>query len=184
MNDGLIAGEVFETHLGWMAIAATELGIVRTSLPEPAPELAFEVLADLNPDITGTSNHATSDAVQLLDRYCRGEDVSSTGSKLTIPDGRNTRVAREKRAAAYLVANTRTYAWLAEQASGSRTSARAAGRAMATNPVPIIIPCHRVVGSDGNLHGFGGSVGLPLKSKLLMMEGVTPRPIANRQGRF
>ena len=184
MNDGLIAGEVFETHLGWMAIAATERGIVRTSLPEPAPELALEVLADLNPDITGTSNHATSDAVQLLDRYCRGEDVSLDGIK--VDDSGWTEYTRRARKACRGIprGNTRTYAWLAEQASGSRTSARAAGRAMATNPVPIIIPCHRVVGSDGNLHGFGGSVGLPLKSKLLMMEGVTPRPIANRQGRL
>jgi methylated-DNA-[protein]-cysteine S-methyltransferase len=47
---------------------------------------------------------------------------------------------------------------------------RAAGQAMARNPLPLVVPCHRVVGSDGGLHGFGGSVGLPLKQRLLELE--------------
>ena len=183
MNNGIVAGEIFETYLGWMAIAATELGIARTSLPEPAPENALEALADLNPDIIGTSNSATSDAVQLLHRYCRGEDVSLDGIKVDVSGW--TEYSRRARTACRGIprGNTRTYSWLAEQASGSRTSARAAGRAMATNPVPIIIPCHRVVGADGRLHGFGGSVGLPLKSKLLVMEGAMSHPITKKQGR-
>ena len=180
MNNGYIATEIFETNLGWMAIAATEHGIARTSLPEPAPEIALEVLTDLEPDVAGTSNPAISDATQLLIRYCEGEDVSLGGIK--VDDSRWTEYTRRARSACRAIprGETRTYAWLAEQASGFRASARAAGRAMATNPVPIIIPCHRVIGSTGNLHGFGGSVGLPLKSKLLMMEGATPRPIANK----
>ncbi len=183
MKDGLVAGEIFETNLGWMAIAATELGIVRTSLPEPTPEIALDVLADLDFQPIGASNPATSNAAQLLIRFCEGEDVSLDG--IEVDDSGWTEYTRRARQACRGIprGKTRTYAWLAEQASGSRTSARAAGRAMATNPVPIIIPCHRVVGSDGNLHGFGGSVGLPLKSKLLMMEGATPRPITNNQGR-
>ncbi|MCX7840873.1 MAG: MGMT family protein, partial [Anaerolineae bacterium] len=45
----------------------------------------------------------------------------------------------------------------------------AVGRALATNPLPIVLPCHRVLGSDGGLHGYGG--GLPLKKKLLELEG-------------
>lgn len=47
--------------------------------------------------------------------------------------------------------------------------ARAVGRANARNPIPIIIPCHRVIGADGSLVGFGG--GLPLKERLLELEG-------------
>lgn len=179
MNNGLVAGEVFETRLGWMAVAATERGIVRTSLPEPTPEIALEALADIDTQLTGTSNPAANDAMQLLIRYCEGEVVSLGGIK--VDDSKWTEYTRRARNACRDIprGETRTYAWLAEQASGSRASARAAGRAMATNPVPIIIPCHRVVGSNGHLHGFGGSVGLPLKSKLLMMEGATPRPTTN-----
>jgi methylated-DNA-[protein]-cysteine S-methyltransferase len=63
----------------------------------------------------------------------------------------------------------RSYAWLAA-AAGNPRAARAAGQAMARNPVPIIIPCHRVVASDGSLGGFGG--GLGMKRRLLALEGV------------
>jgi methylated-DNA-[protein]-cysteine S-methyltransferase len=48
---------------------------------------------------------------------------------------------------------------------------RAVGRANATNPMPIVIPCHRVIGKDGKLHGYGGGDGLPTKEWLLKFEG-------------
>ncbi len=51
-------------------------------------------------------------------------------------------------------------------------AARAVGRAEATNPMPLIIPCHRVIGADGKLRGYGGGLGLPTKEWLLKMEGV------------
>ena len=66
--------------------------------------------------------------------------------------------------------STSTYAELARRA-GNPKAFRAAGATMATNPVPIVVPCHRVLGSDGTLHGFGG--GLDMKARLLALEGVT-----------
>jgi methylated-DNA-[protein]-cysteine S-methyltransferase len=53
---------------------------------------------------------------------------------------------------------------------GNEHAARAVGRAEATNPIPLIIPCHRVLGSDGSLHGYGGPGGIKLKAWLLQME--------------
>jgi len=53
---------------------------------------------------------------------------------------------------------------------GNLAAIRAVGRANGSNPIPIIIPCHRVIGADGSLTGFGG--GLPLKQALLKLEGV------------
>ena len=61
-----------------------------------------------------------------------------------------------------------TYAELARRA-GRPNAYRAVGHTMATNPIPIVIPCHRVLGSDGGLHGFGG--GLDMKRRLLALEG-------------
>ena len=63
---------------------------------------------------------------------------------------------------------TVTYAELAARAGNPR-AARAAGHACATNPIPIVLPCHRVLGSDGGLHGYGG--GLHVKEQLLRLEG-------------
>jgi len=65
----------------------------------------------------------------------------------------------------------RSYAWVAEKV-GDPNAARAVGGALGRNPVPIVIPCHRVVGSHGGLRGFGG--GLPLKKWLLALESGQP----------
>ena len=65
----------------------------------------------------------------------------------------------------------RTYGEIAA-AIGRPKAARAVGRALATNPMPIVIPCHRVVGHDGRLHGYGGPGGLETKAWLLRLEGV------------
>jgi methylated-DNA-[protein]-cysteine S-methyltransferase len=62
----------------------------------------------------------------------------------------------------------RSYRWVAERVGGSQY-ARAVGHALGANPVPIIVPCHRVVTSEGSLGGFTG--GLPVKRKLLQLEG-------------
>ncbi len=67
---------------------------------------------------------------------------------------------------------TASYAQVAVDA-GNPNAYRAAGTACGANPVVIVVPCHRVVGSDGGLHGFGG--GLPTKTWLLEHEGITLR---------
>jgi O-6-methylguanine DNA methyltransferase len=53
---------------------------------------------------------------------------------------------------------------------GRPNAARAVGRSEATNPIPLVIPCHRVLGSDGHLHGYGGPGGIRLKQWLLNLE--------------
>jgi methylated-DNA-[protein]-cysteine S-methyltransferase len=65
----------------------------------------------------------------------------------------------------------RTYAWIAERV-GHPNSARAVGGALGTNPVPIFIPCHRVVAHDGHLGGFSG--GISIKKSLLALESGQP----------
>ncbi|MBN1963830.1 MAG: methylated-DNA--[protein]-cysteine S-methyltransferase [Anaerolineae bacterium] len=63
-----------------------------------------------------------------------------------------------------------TYGQLA-QFIGEPQASRAVGRALGTNPIPLVIPCHRVIGSDGKLHGYGAGAGLPTKRWLLELEG-------------
>ena len=65
---------------------------------------------------------------------------------------------------------TSTYKDIAIQV-GKPNAARAVGRVEATNPIPLVIPCHRVLGSDGSLHGYGGPGGIKLKAWLLQLEG-------------
>jgi methylated-DNA-[protein]-cysteine S-methyltransferase len=65
---------------------------------------------------------------------------------------------------------TRTYSDIALEIHRPRAY-RAVGRANATNPMPIVIPCHRLIGTDGKLHGYGGGEGLKTKEWLLRLEG-------------
>jgi methylated-DNA-[protein]-cysteine S-methyltransferase len=69
---------------------------------------------------------------------------------------------------------TRSYGWLAKQ-MGVPGRARAIGAMMGQNPIPLWLPCHRVVASDGTLHGFGG--GLAMKRELLELEQALPAPL-------
>jgi len=64
---------------------------------------------------------------------------------------------------------TRSYGQIAAQI-GKPKAPRAVGRANATNPIPLVIPCHRVIGSDGNLRGYGAGEGIKTKAWLLDLE--------------
>jgi methylated-DNA-[protein]-cysteine S-methyltransferase len=63
---------------------------------------------------------------------------------------------------------TRTYGWVARKVGGGAGIFQAVGAALGSNPVPLIIPCHRVLGADGSLHGYAG--GLEMKARLLALE--------------
>ena len=76
--------------------------------------------------------------------------------------------------------STRSYAQLAQRL-GNPNGTRAVGAANGRNPLPIVLPCHRVIGADGGLTGFGG--GLPVKAALLRLEGaLAPTEVAPRTG--
>ncbi len=84
---------------------------------------------------------------------------------------------------------TRSYAQLAEMAGSTVSASRAAGQAMRNNPLPVIVPCHRVIAAGGDLHGFAGSCdgsseALARKRTLLELEGwVPPDRIGERRMR-
>lgn len=72
---------------------------------------------------------------------------------------------------------TRTYGWIAQRI-GKPAAARAVGRALGSNPFAPMIPCHRVVGSDGKLTGYSGRGGTETKRRMLAQEAKTGRPAA------
>jgi methylated-DNA-[protein]-cysteine S-methyltransferase len=109
--------------------------------------------------------------VEAVQRYLAGEVVDFSGFPVDLgkqPPFR-TRVLEACRRIPY--GRTMTYAQLAAKA-GNPHAARAAGSAMSHNPVPIIIPCHRVLRTGGGLGGFSSPGGVSLKERLLAMESV------------
>ena len=158
-----------QTAWGWVGLAASTTGIVRIILPVGSREGAWAAVQRDWPGASGGTNSHLA-ALQLkLQRYFRGEDVSFQDQALDLQSATAFLARVWEVVRAIPRGEVRSYRWVAQQVGSSR-GARAVGRAMAINPFPIVVPCHRVVGQHGELTGFGG--GLEMKHRLLAMEGV------------
>jgi methylated-DNA-[protein]-cysteine S-methyltransferase len=156
-----------DSPFGTLLAAATTRGLVRVAFPEEDVDSVLERLARrLSPRIVEA--HAPLDPLRReLDEYFAGRrhefDLPLDWS-LIGPFGR--RVLRVTSEIPY--GGVLSYAEVATEA-GSPRGSRAAGNALGSNPMPIVIPCHRVLRSGGNLGGYGG--GLERKRWLLDLEG-------------
>jgi len=162
-----LAYERHDTPFGTMLVVAGDAGIVRIALDAEAEE---DVLADLarriSPRIGRTGRDGITAARDQLDGYFSGK---LTAFDLPL-DWRLTRGFRREvlaETAAIPYGSTASYAEMAERA-GSPRAVRAAGSALATNPLPIVVPCHRVLRSDGAVGSYLG--GSSMKEALLEME--------------
>ena len=160
-------GELNGTPLGDLRLAATDFGLVAVEWSESQPEFD-SFLARLKRPILPNERRIKPYARELAE-YLDGKRQA-----FTIPiDWTIFRpFQREALQAVFRIpyGETRTYAEIAAQINRP-LAWRAVGRANATNPMPLVIPCHRVIGSDGKLHGYGGGEGLPTKEWLLRLEG-------------
>jgi methylated-DNA-[protein]-cysteine S-methyltransferase len=164
---GLAYAEV-ETPIGRLIAAATDDGLVRLSLPNDSPERVLGGLEERFGSAPTESAEAMADTSRELHEYFAGErDEFTMPLDFALTSGFDRRACEAMARIGY--GETITYAELAERA-GNRRAARAAGHACATNPIAIVVPCHRVLGSNGSLHGYGG--GLDMKRYLLRLEGV------------
>jgi methylated-DNA-[protein]-cysteine S-methyltransferase len=162
-----------ESPFGDLLLAATKRGIVRLAFPEEDVDSVLERLSRrLSPRIVEAPGRLDR-ARRELDEYFAGRrrsfDVEIDWSLVGGPFGRKVlRVTSEIPYGGVL-----SYREVASDA-GSPRGSRAAGNALGSNPVPIIVPCHRVLHSGGGLGGYGG--GLDRKRWLLELEGaLAPR---------
>ena len=151
---------------GWIGMVGSELGLCRLSMKH-TPE---EVLEDLADDLWGSQQDdaAFPQARKCLERYFGGENGALDGIPLDLTNAPPFFGAAWEACRSIPPGETRSYAWLAAEA-GRPNAARAAGQAMARNPLALVIPCHRVIGSSGDLHGYGAG-GLAVKARLLQLE--------------
>ena len=163
------AYDVLDTPIGWIGMLATDSGLARTTLPKASRE---ECADALNAD-DGRAHHDPERFTAIADRllaYFAGAPVSFEDVRVDVEDASRFHRAAWEGCRSIPFGETRNYKWVAAQA-GRPGAARAAGQSMARNRLPIIIPCHRVIGSDGRLVGYGrGSSMLRLKRWLLDLE--------------
>jgi O-6-methylguanine DNA methyltransferase len=159
---------IIETALGWLGLVQSPAGLRAVTLPCRDRDAALEQVLALGAR-QEAGDHELGDLPERLRRYARGEPVAFSDAldfAAATPFQRAVWQATQE----IPYGQTRSYGWLAATVGRPR-AARAVGQAMAANPWPIIVPCHRVVSSNGHLGGYGG--GLDMKERLLLLEGVT-----------
>ena len=161
--------DLFDTELGWVAAVINQNGATRTTLPEPSEEKALEQISIALSEGSRTPDDEMAQLRNTVQRYCAGKKTDL--SKIPVDYSDATPFFQEiwNACRTIPVGETRSYRWLAIEA-GNPAAVRACGQAMARNRLPLLVPCHRVIGSDGKLHGFGGSLGLTMKQRLLDLE--------------
>jgi methylated-DNA-[protein]-cysteine S-methyltransferase len=166
MDSVLLKLVLFDTCRGWMGAVSSLKGLKQIILPQKSRE---EVLSTLKGDysLVDDADALFNDLPQRLQCYLSGEPVDFPDRL----DFEGTTVFRQKvwiAAQAIPYGETRSYAWISGKLGYDSRASRAAGQALGKNPLPIIIPCHRVLNAGGGLGGF--SAGLELKRYLLRLE--------------
>ena len=167
--------DIFQTAWGWVGVAATGRGVCAIVLPKTSRRAAERDLRNAGAVGDASSNGTgKSAAVHLkaaraaLGAYLNGK-VRSFDLPLDLEGQPRFRRKVWEVLQTIPYGRVRSYGWVARKV-GKPKAARAVGGACGANPVPLLVPCHRVIAGDGSLGGFSG--GLGVKKRLLRLEGI------------
>ncbi|MFK0689959.1 methylated-DNA--[protein]-cysteine S-methyltransferase [Mesorhizobium sp. IMUNJ 23033] len=171
---------VFETVLGFMGIAWSEAGLMRLCLPERNRDtVERRLLRHPGVAASGEQPRWVVGLIASIKAYATGEDVDFSGVPVDLAGIDDFRLAIYDAARKLGYGETTTYGELAKRA-GHAGLPRETGAALGANPVPLVIPCHRILAAGGKIGGFSAPGGSATKEKMLAMEGVRvgPPPVA------
>lgn len=159
---------IFKTNLGWIGLLLVDGKVAELTFGWETKEEASQRLP-VDAKEVRPSDSNVADIVDRLKAYASGEAVDL--AEIPVVYHATTEFKRTVLQECQRIpcGETLTYGELAKVA-GSPQASRAVGNTMATNKIPLIIPCHRVVGSAGGLGGFSAPQGLDMKKRLLAME--------------
>jgi methylated-DNA-[protein]-cysteine S-methyltransferase len=168
---------VFETACGFCGIAWNNAGITGFQLPARTAKATERDLRRRVPGADpGTPPPQVADVIGAVARYFAGEKIDFTDVQVDL--GQQDELFKQIYAATRRVGwgMTTTYGTLAKELDAGPEVARVVGQAMARNPVPLIVPCHRVLAAGGKVGGFSAPGGSVAKARMLELEGVRVAP--------
>jgi len=185
LEDGVVMHHhVFETAFGFCGIAWTLRGISRFMLPVETTDPLEESFARYLPHSRASQpSGAVAEAIAAAQRYFAGEREDFTALPLDLGGVDAFSLAIYQAAQRLAYGQTATYGALAAQA-GFPDAARQTGVALGRNPIPLIIPCHRIVAAGGKLGGFSAPGGTLTKRKMLALERAAPPETIPAQASF
>ena len=176
---------IFETAMGFCAIAWSDAGVARFQLPTKTTEAAERLMRrrafGAEP---GAPPEDIAAVVAAAKRYFAGEETDFSQVRLDLAgqDAFFAQIYGALRRVGW--GGTTTYGALAKEVGAGREAARDVGEAMAKNPAPLIIPCHRVLAAGGKIGGFSAPGGWKTKARMLELEGVRLQPPEATQQAF
>ena len=159
---------IFPSALGWMGMVGSPRGVRYLTFGHNSAQRAADRLGEELGCDTKTGAWRP-DLVARLQRFARGEAEDFADVSIDLPQRTPFQRAVVRACRGIAPGETQTYAQLAT-AAGRPTAARAVGNCMAANPLPLIVPCHRVVPSSGGLGGYSAPGGIRTKRRLLQLE--------------
>lgn len=175
---------LFETSLGWLGIAWSDKGLTQLQLPERDRAATERRLSRrLGNGIECAPPADIAQIVEILKRYASGEPVDFSDVPVDLSGIDPFRLAIYDAARKLGFGETTTYGGLATLA-GHAGRAQETGQALGKNPVPIVVPCHRILAAGGKIGGFSAPGGSTTKGRLLAMEGVRVGPPPPAQASF
>ncbi|WP_438750614.1 methylated-DNA--[protein]-cysteine S-methyltransferase [Pararhizobium sp. O133] len=168
---------IFETAGGWCGIAWNDVGVTRFQLPTRSLDATERNMLRRVPSAErGMPTPAIAETIAAVKRYFDGETIDFSNVQLDL-EGQED-FFRQIYTALRRVGwgRTTTYGTLARELGAGPQAARDVGQAMAKNPIPLIIPCHRVLAAGGKVGGFSAPGGATAKVHMLELEGVRLGP--------
>lgn len=173
----MIAAHVFETAHGFVALVWRDKAVVGMRLPDEDRNASERALRRRWPEaVLARPPRVIADIVAAVTRYFAGahEDFRAVPLDLGRQEPFVARVYNHVRTLGW--GETSSYGEIARALRATPEAARSVGQAMARNPVPLIIPCHRVLAAGGRIGGFSAPGGSDAKTRMLELEGAIAPP--------
>jgi O-6-methylguanine DNA methyltransferase len=170
MAENIFKYAIFLTAWGWAGFVVDRKGLRILVLPEERKEdILFRIRKELKYNNLFEDNSGWESLIKRVKEYFTGKKVDFIDYQLNLDNYTNfqKKILQTVRKIHY--GETRSYKEAAEEAGYPRAY-RAVGNTMRNNPLPLIIPCHRVIKSNGMLGGFSGKEGVALKKKMIDLE--------------
>ena len=167
LKHGEVLFDIRKTSWGWIGAGLTPDGVAAVVLPLPTPGEASEKIRSLTAVKVVRSAREVERVLSDIELYLSGA-IRDLKHPIDFGNATDFQVRVWEAARRVPYGQTRTYGWLSREISGRVSASRAVGQALGKNPVPLLVPCHRITAAGG-LGGFTG--GLEMKRKLLRLEG-------------
>jgi methylated-DNA-[protein]-cysteine S-methyltransferase len=165
-NEKYLYYVTFQTDIGWMGALSSNQGLVKTIFPQKSEGLAYSSLVNFGELPPLFSIELFKDLIHFYNTYFAGQKISYSG-KLDFTNATGFQRLVWKAACRIPYGKISSYVGIAQEINRP-LAYRAVGNALGRNPLPIIVPCHRVVYKSGEMGGFAGSI--KIKEALLSLE--------------